>query len=213
MIKVTSDNENVQKFLDYVHSQLRKNKFKLILHMDNLKIGKNYVSGYFSEDTKEIVISIKEENWLEILVHEFNHFVQFINNEEKYVLLNQGESNFLIELWEWLDGDIELNTKRKNLLFKTVQEMELDCERKSVEMIKKFDLPIDIEEYTSIANIYIFYYTYAKKNRCWFSENSTIKDIMTEGNLQNLSLDCDFTKLPEEYVKHFKNSSKKLLDK
>ena len=83
MIKVTSDNENVQKFLDYVHSQLRKNKFKLILHMDNLKIGKNYVSGYFSEDTKEIVISIKEENWLEILVHEFNHFVQFINNEEK----------------------------------------------------------------------------------------------------------------------------------
>ena len=80
-------------------------------------------------------------------------------------------------------------------MFKTVQEMELDCERKSVEMIKKFDLPIDIEEYTSIANIYIFYYTYAKKNRCWFSENSTIKDIMTEGNLQNLSLDCDFTKL------------------
>lgn len=213
MIKVTSDNENVQKFLDYVHSQLRKNKFKLILHMDNLKIGKNNVSGYFSEDTKEIVISIKEENWLEILVHEFNHFVQFINNEEKYVLINQGESNFLNELWEWLDGNIELNPKRKNLLFKTVLEMELDCERKSVEMIKNFDLPIDIEEYKTIANIYIFYYTYAKNNRCWFSETSTIKDIMTEGNLQNLSLDCDFTKLPEEYIKLFKNCSRKLLDK
>lgn len=213
MIKLTSDNENVQKFLDYVHSQLRKNKFKLVLHMDNLKIGKNNVSGYFSEDSKEIVISIKEENWLEILVHEFNHFVQFINNEEKYVLINQGESNFLNELWEWLDGNIELNTKRKNLLFKTVQDMELDCERKSVEMIKSFDLPIDIEEYSSIAHIYIFYYTYAKKNRCWFSENSTIKDIMTEGNFKNLSLDCDFTKLPETYVKLFKNASRKFLDK
>lgn len=213
MIKLTSENENVQKFLDHVHSHLRKNKFKLILHMDNLKIGKNNVSGYFSEDTREIVISIKEENWLEILVHEYNHFLQFINNEEKYILINQGESNFLNELWEWLDGNIELNTNRKNLLFKTVQDMELDCERKSVEMIKQFNLPIDTEEYISIAHIYIFYYMFAKKNRCWFSENATIKDIMTEGNLQNLSLDIDFSTLPENYIKIFEKHSKKFLDK
>lgn len=203
MIKISSDNEIVQKFIDYVHSHLRKHKFKLVLHIDSLKIGDNPVSGYFSEDDKEIVISIKEENWLDVLVHEYNHFVQFVNNEECYINLNQGESNFLSEMWDWLDKEEEYEQARLDLIFETVVKMELDCEKKSIETIKKFDLPIDLNEYVSTAHIYLYFYLYARKFRVWFPEDFCIEEMEEFFELDTNTLETDFSKLPEEYEKIF----------
>lgn len=203
MIKISSNDENVQKFINHVHSHLRKNKFKLVLHLDELKIGKNSVSGYFSEEDKEIVISLKESDWLEVLVHEYNHFIQFISNESSYISLTQGDSNYLSEMWEWIDKESEFEEKRLDVMFQTVREMELDCERRTVEMIKQYNLPINLEEYIFTANVYLYFYSFVRKFRCWFKENISIKE-MTEFSEMNFSLDDDFSKLPKLYEDVFK---------
>lgn len=213
MIKLSSENENVQNFLDFVHSQLKKNKFKLVLSLDDLKIGKNSVGGYFDEENKEIVISINDSEWLSILVHEFNHFLQFINNTEKYRLLNDGDTDMLSEVWEWLDKEIEFpNIKRRNLVFKRVLEMELECEMNSVNMIKKFDLPINLDEYIYCAYVYLNYYNFCKKYRTWFLEDVKLADIVEikDASIEfgGISLDRKFNTLPKQFDEIFKKYSK-----
>lgn len=203
MIKISSNDENVQKFINHVHSHLRKNKFKLVLHLDELKIGKNSVSGYFSEEDKEIVISLKEQDWLEVLAHEYNHFIQYITNEPSYVSLTQGDSNYLTEMWDWIDKESEFEEARLDVMFETVREMELVCERKTMETIKEFNLPIDLDEYIFSANVYLYFYSFVRKYRCWFKENIGIKDITELSDLQ-MTLDEDFSKLPELYEETFK---------
>lgn len=204
MIKISSNDENVQKFINHVHSHLRKNKFKLVLHLDELKIGKNSVSGYFSEEDKEIVISLKEQDWLEVLAHEYNHFIQYITNEPSYISLTQGDSNYLSEMWGWIDKESEFEETRLDVMFDTVREMELYCERKTMETIKEFNLPIDLDEYIFSANVYLYFYSFVRKYRCWFKENVGIKDITELSDLQ-MTLEEDFSKLPELYEETFKN--------
>lgn len=204
MIKISSNDENVQKFINHVHSHLRKNKFKLVLHLDELKIGKNSVSGYFSEEDKEIVISLKEQDWLEVLAHEYNHFIQYITNEPSYMSLTQGDSNYLSEMWDWIDKESEFEETRLDVMFNTVREMELYCERKTMETIKEFNLPIDLDEYIFSANVYLYFYSFVRKYRCWFKENVGIKDITELSDLQ-MTLEEDFSKLPELYEETFKN--------
>ena len=213
MIKLSSENEDVQKFLDYVHSSLRKHKIKLILSMDTKSIGKNQISGYFDESSKELLVCINDPDWIETLVHEFCHFLQFKEQDPIYTSLDQGDSNYLSEMWDWLDGRYEfISTKRKNEAFRKIAAMELDCERRSVEMIKRFKLPVNLEDYTYIAFVYVHYYNFSKKYRTWFSDGVSVADIVEIADLEDkykISLDGDFRKLPPEFEEIFKKYSKK----
>ena len=211
MIKLSSENENVQKFIDYVHSLLKKYKVKLILSIDSIKIGKNSVCGYFSESDKEIKIDISEKNWLEVLVHEFCHFLQYIEDEPTYKTLEQ-EENILTEFWEWVENERELNTNRKRYVCRKVLEMELNCEKRSIEMIRKFDLPIDINEYIFGAYVYIHYFNFVKKYRTWLKDDVSLGNITEIKTISEkyggMTLEQDFKTLPKEYEDEFKKLSK-----
>ena len=213
MIKLSSENKDVQTFLDYVHSSLRKYKIKLILSLETTTIGKNQIAGYFSDEGKELLVCINEPNWIETLVHEFCHFLQFKEQDPLYTSLDQGDSNYLSEVWEWLDNKHEfISTKRKNEAFRKIIDMELDCERRSVEMIKRFKLPINLEDYTYTAFVYIHFYNFCKKYRAWFSDGVSVADIVEIADLEDkykISLDGDFRKLPSEFDAIFKKYTKK----
>ena len=212
MIKLSSENEDVQKFLDYVHSSLRKHKIKLILSLETTTIGKNQISGYFSDEDRELLVCIDDPDWIETLVHEFCHFLQYKEQDPVYTSLDQGDSNYVSEVWDWLDHKHEfVSTKRKNEAFRKMIAMELDCERRSVEMIKRFKLPVNLEDYTYIAFVYVHYYNFCKKYRTWFSDGSSVADIVEISHLEDkykISLDVDFSKLPPEFEEIFKKYSK-----
>jgi hypothetical protein len=213
MIKLSSENKDVQTFLDYVHSSLRKYKIKLILSLETTTIGKNQISGYFDDASKELLVCINEPNWIETLVHEFCHFLQFKEQDPLYTSLDQGDSNYLSEVWDWLDNKHEfVSTKRKNEAFRKIIDMELDCERRSVEMIKRFKLPINLEDYEYTAFVYIHFYNFCKKYRTWFSDGVSVADIVEISDLEDkykISLDGDFRKLPPEFEEIFKKYAKK----
>ena len=46
--------------------------------------------------------------------------------------------------------------------------MELDCEKRVVDRIKEYNLPLDIPTYTKRANAYALFYNYMHSNRAWY---------------------------------------------
>lgn len=209
MIEIRVENKNIERFLDEVKTNLKKHKFKLVLAIENLKIGKNSVSGYFDEINRELVISINDKDWLSVLVHEYCHYLQFMEQDKTYMNLVENDViNHLNNIWDWLDGDYEFeSTKEKNKSFDKVIKMELDCEKRTIKKILEYDLPIDLKNYEETAHIYLYYYLFAKKYKKWLSEYYSFADNKLFDDIPNKTLKSEFKYLPKSYEERFKKFS------
>ncbi len=67
---------------------------------------------------------------------------------------------------DWLKGKRCLKKDAHDCI-DILKNLELDCEKRSVEKILKYNLPIDIKEYIQKANCYVFFYNHMKKTRQW----------------------------------------------
>lgn len=118
------------------------------------------VAGCFNFQDKAFFSCTGRKDWLEIFVHEYCHYLQWKNGYFK----NSDEGLF----WGWLDGE---EVDRDFLLSSAhfCQKCESDNEKKVVKIIKKYDLPIDINLYIKKANAYILFYNLALKFRKFYS--------------------------------------------
>jgi hypothetical protein len=131
-----------------------------------------YSSGYFSSDPSglELAVStgVKDENWLMVLVHESCHLDQWIEDRDAFEDMDKSAS-----LDEWIGG----KRYRKSSIDKAIEaivKVELDCEKRSVEKIKKYNLPLDTKRYTCMANTYMYFYYWIKKSRIWVPKNKSL---------------------------------------
>lgn len=196
MISLTSDNKKLNRFLDYLTSTLKETNTKLVLSLSDVYIDGSRVAGYYSHDLKSIVIRF-EDNYLETLIHEFCHYIQFTKN--KRVVRNIDES--LILMWQWLNHEIELPKKDVERVIKNVQALELDCERMSVAIIKKYKLDIDLEKYIKSANLYIYFHNYVLRNRMWLKDDMGIDSFTKLLKLMPNDLKGDRTNMNENWYK------------
>lgn len=126
-------------------------------------------SGYFDAHIKilkgTLGVGTKRpiNDWLPILVHESCHMDQW---NEGISLWKDSEKLTYNIFGDWLK-DKRCNKKEAFKCIDILKNLELDCEKRSVEKIKKYKLPIDIKEYIQKANSYIFFYNYMKKTRRW----------------------------------------------
>ena len=97
---------------------------------------------------------------LEILAHEFGHFTQWKENIDLWEAVNV--SMPLVD--DWLGGKDVPNIKKH---LAVCRDLELDNEKRSVKIIKKFGLDIDIDRYIKKANAYVFFYTRLLATRKW----------------------------------------------
>jgi len=121
-------------------------------------------NGYFHDDNGELVVATKNplNLWLRVLVHESCHLDQYIENNEWFKFHNKNIQKFN----EWLiNPENELEDVKKILT--SIIEFELDCERRSLKKIKKYDLPIDIKQYVKESNEYLFSYVISLKTKKW----------------------------------------------
>jgi hypothetical protein len=104
--------------------------------------------------------SLNHPEWIGILAHEYSHLTQWV---EQIPLWKQGETS-LRYVWEWLEGvdcdDIEYHLN-------VARDLELDNEKRAVNIIQRFDLNVDVEEYIRKANAYVLFYNYMKESRKW----------------------------------------------
>lgn len=159
---------SVLNFIKHVERHCKRKGFELVVvNSSFIDIGDNAPSsGYFSEDEKKICVALKTKDFLGILAHEYSHFCQYVEDKEWY----EYYSDSYLKMFEWLEGK-----RIKNIDFHlgNCLELELDCEKRAVEHIKKFNLGINIEDYIQRANAYMYFWRYLKHSRRWCSPYNT----------------------------------------
>ena len=154
-------------------------------------------SGYFDDEGKMLVVAMKSPLALEILVHEFGHLTQYVDNCKPWKNLG----NSLDKMTDWLSGK---NIRQYSRYIDLARNMELDNEKRSVQIIKDFGLNIDIESYIRRANSYIYFYNWMKTTRRWSSptnspyKNSALLEVMPK------TFQKSYRTIPKHIAKVFK---------
>jgi hypothetical protein len=136
-------------------------------------------SGWFDTENMALVVAGKHSMALDVLVHEYGHFTQW---DENIPIWNAADVS-MGHVDEWLAGTEVKNIKKWLGLSR---DLELDNEKRSVALIKKFDLPINTKEYTRKANAYVQFYNWMYYSRRWCKptnspyKNSTVLDAMPD---------------------------------
>ena len=192
-------NKNIKQLIGDVAFKCVQNK--IFFHLDYVnKVDQENLpcSGYFDE--KSLVVATNKKNvreWLDVLVHESCHLDQFLEKSKLWV--SDGNSLLIVEAWI---NKKNISERRKNKGFKNTIALELDCEKRTVAKIKKYNLNINKEEYIQKANSYLFSYLYSMIHRKWYPtpyENPRIWKRMPKNFLTiNQYLDRN-----SKYLKYF----------
>lgn len=165
-------------------------------------------SGYFLEVDDHprfkaeliIAIGIPEKEWLPILAHEYCHLLQWKNKVKVWTNLDYPEGiNSSGEVWHWLDHPYSKVKKIEEHL-RNVRVMELNCERRSVNLITKFGLDVDLEEYKRKAFSYIHFYNYLPLYRKCPKRRYMPYSFKEVWSQCPASLNGSFEKAPKYYI-------------
>lgn len=151
--------DDFKKFVAHVKRRCRANKIELVLSPSrNVVITDSFstdCSGYFDDVDKTLVVACGKpfSDWIEILVHEYSHMEQWLYDDRwEY----WGEC--CQKLWEWIDGELMMNTVQLTKVLDGMIELERDCEVRSLANIDKFNLKINKSSYSKKANLYLYSY-------------------------------------------------------
>lgn len=157
--------KNIQKLIGEIAYKCIENKIFFHLNYVNKVDQENLpCSGYFDE--KNLVVATNKKNvreWLDILIHESCHLDQFLERSKLWV--SDNESLCVVEGWV---NKKNISEQRRDRGFTNTVALELDCEKRTIAKIKKYDLDINKEEYIQKANSYLFAYLYALIYRKWY---------------------------------------------
>ena len=161
-------NKNVKKFIEKVQADCKKHGIKLDIRPVNYLVlsGNIRCSGYFDEVDKVLVVAGKKDIWLGVLVHEYAHLTQWVDGCKEWIEGCEG----LPKVDEWLAGK-RVHNIQKHLA--RSRDLELDNEKRSVKLIKKYKLPIDVKSYVQRANAYVQFYNWMFYTRRWSSEKNS----------------------------------------
>lgn len=193
-------NKKIKDFIKMVRKDCEEHGVTLCLsRMPYVKHSDGISTNGFFDDEPELELAVatgkNDELWFPTLVHEYCHMQQW---KEKDPLWEAEESEE--DIFEWINGNIELTDKKLSKLVNEARALELDCEKRTVEMIKKHDLGIDIDHYIKKANAYLLFWTYLKESRQWYEvgkEPYNIPEILEV--------------VPKKFVKDYNKISKKAL--
>ena len=201
MLKRTDKEE---RFIKWVKQQCRKYGVKVKLkNVSYLRLSGNIrCSGYFDDaetDTPTLVVAMNRPDWIEILAHEYCHLTQWL--EKQSIWFQAGDSLPYID--EWLTGtevpDIEHHLG-------VARDLELDNEKRAVQLIKQWGLPINTKIYTQKANAYVQYYNYLYYTRRWHHPNNSPSKNPKVYKQMPSTFSMDYKKLSDKYKKVFEDA-------
>ena len=116
------------QFVSYVKNHLAQYGMRLIIGRGkSINCGGYRCEGYFSDYEKTIKIAKHGTNFLETLVHEYCHFLQYINNCKIY----QKSDKAICMVDEWFAGK-EFPQDKLQRSFFIIRAMERDCEKRAI---------------------------------------------------------------------------------
>jgi hypothetical protein len=146
---------NTRKFVNHVRHHLAEYGFTLYLGRGKrVNSGESWrCEGFFDIDTKCIKVGKGGVQWLETLVHEYAHFLQWLDSSDSLV---EREDRAARLVQDYLHaGKGELNPAIVKA-FHSVMLFERDTEMRAVKCIQKYKLDIEMSKYIKRANMYIY---------------------------------------------------------
>ena len=130
------------------------------------------VSGFFVVNPKPLlgVATGKPfEEWLPILIHESCHMDQWAENADEWTNNMIDETKEAADyIDEWIAGN-DFWEETLDKVFLAAKNVEKDCEKRTIEKIEKYNLPINKEIYAQKSNAYVHFYEHIRKTRKWWS--------------------------------------------
>jgi hypothetical protein len=151
--------DEFKPFMAYVKRMCKMNKVELMLSPSKtVVLTDNFsadCSGYFDGDDRVLAVACGKpfEEWIEILIHEFGHMQQWLTDErwKKW-------TDSCLDLWDWMDKAKIMNNTQLNSVIDSVIELERDCEIRALQIMDKWNLPINRGRYKRKANLYLYSY-------------------------------------------------------
>ncbi len=188
---------NFYKFADQYrqeHGGIFAFKNSKVVKVNNFKC-----CGFFDEETMRIAAATQHRLFEETFVHEFCHFMQFIE-----------------QCPEWVNADDKFWTdlEQKNLTLdswdatKAIIAMERDCEIRALKMNKKYRM-FNAKRYAQNANAYFYFYQYVFLNNCWPATgtlyDSRLPKMMPDKILPMSAFEKIDMNIMQEYHNYFKS--------
>jgi hypothetical protein len=153
--------KNDKAFVEYVKAHCKELGIKCDLRPTHfVYCGSIKCAGYFDSDSNMLVVSMKHKDALGVLVHEYCHLTQWQDGIELWSIAG----NALNKVEDWLKGKRVRNIATH---LAHSRDLELDNERRSVKMMKKWKLTIDVDDYIRKANAYVHFYNWMHHSRTW----------------------------------------------
>jgi hypothetical protein len=165
------EQQTVNSFFEKIKVNCEKNNISFNIQNTKRVPLYNYeCGGYFEPELKKdgkifselaVATDMPFDDWFQIFIHESCHVDQWL-----------GKSNIWIPSSEysksdaWLDGQDFPQEEISNLMYKIII-LEADCEIRSLEKIKKYNLPVDCKIYSKKANAYLFFHHWMLEQRAW----------------------------------------------
>jgi hypothetical protein len=195
---------NIELFLKHVRLECKRYSINLRIVPGEHLTGDDgsIYGGYFQEDPLEIAVANRSDQtlYLHVLVHEFSHFEQWRDREPIYYCKYRNTSADSI-VNRWIAGENFAESTLDNCIA-IVRDMELNCERRSIQNIIKYKLPIDIERYARCASAYVHFYNYMRISRRWnCKDNKSIYSISDIISRMPSNMDGDYSNMSDELLR------------
>lgn len=130
-------------------------------------------AGFFDDNPKPVFVcalGIAQREWIPVFIHEYCHFLQWKDQCKEWKNYQKLDKNELLD--KWMAEEIELSHDKVKKLCRAMREVELDCEKRAVEVIQRFDLEFDVEDYIRKANAYVLYFNLLPDKGGWFTKEN-----------------------------------------
>lgn len=194
--------ENVERFVKHVKWHCKEVGIKCeIRPVTYLKLSGNIrCGGYFDDDKMLLVVAGNHKDWLGILVHEYAHLTQWEENCEAWRKGGTGLNN----LEHWLAGNKIRNVKDS---VNRARNLEHDNELRSVKLIKKWKLPINLPEYIQKANAYLQFYNYMRYTRRWSRPNNSPYSNENVWRQMPVKFNMNYKTMGDKWLKLYKQNN------
>ena len=164
---IPRSNMTHSQFIKMVKDECKKNGVRFFLSKrPYVTYDRQRVNGYFI-DIPDPVLAVAtgqtRKQWFKVLIHEYCHMLQWLDGAREWHNSIKAEP-----FWPWFAGNKKLSSKQAHKYAMYLVDVELDCERRVLKMIKDLDLPIDAGQYARNANAYVYFYHLALKHRRWY---------------------------------------------
>lgn len=173
--------DSTSKFVQHVRSHLAEYGWKLIFGKGlNVNCEGIRIAGYFNTSRKEIRVARGNGKWLWTLLHEYSHFVLWLEQSARDERQDDRATHIVAD---YTTGSRRYSRRQLDWAFRRVRTYERETERRAIELALRHRLRIGVKRYIRAANCYIYLYHMMREFPTWNwrrdpFNNSTIQKVM-----------------------------------